>query len=196
VSHEFSIKTVATNAPDTAINWTGVTIPAGYVLAADYIQLDSTITAVTGGIEIYTDNTAADANPHYNGVISPTTQTPAGLVDTTTPTTKLPTAWSIKATLGAPVADNPNAGGPNSSQWLFHEDRAQVAVPSQSAAAFVDGDPYITVKNAIGIHFGQLVTEFGAAPSPNYIYTEANFGSAVTPRTYQTSTLRLEAFTL
>ncbi len=195
VSMSVAIKKISDNTSDTQINWTGVTLPANYVLAANYIQLDSTITASGGGIEIYTDNTAADANPRYTGVISSTTQTPAGLVDTTLTTQKLPVAWSIKANLGAPVADNPNSGGGNSFQWLFHEHRAQIAVPSQSAGAFVDGDAYVTVKNTNGIHFGQAPTEFGAAGSPNFIYTEAGFTAALTPRTYRTSTLRLEAYT-
>ena len=196
VAMSVSIHKTADNSADTAINWTGVTLPRGFVVANDYIQLNSTMSATGGGIQIYTDNTAADASPKFTGSISSFTITPAGLVDTTTSSKALPMAWTIQDTSGTPVAINPNAGTGNSFSWLFFEDHAQVAVPSLGAGAFVNGDPFVTVQNvASGIHFAQGPTQFGPAVSPNYIYTEADFTTAVTPNTYKTSTLRLEAYT-
>jgi len=196
VAMDVAILKTADNTPDTQINWTGVTLPAGFVLASDYIQLSSTITASGGGIQTYTDNTAADASPKFSGLINSVSATPAGLVDNSSTTLKLPTAWTILHSSGVPVAANPNnAADPNSFGWLYHEDKAQVAVPTLGASAFVNGDPYITVENSNGIHFGQSPTQFGSAASPNNMYLEADFTSALTPRTYSTTTLRLEAFT-
>jgi len=69
-------------------------------------------------------------------------------------------------------------------------------IPLMGTTQFKNGDqdPFVVVKDNVGNHFGQSPAEFGAEDTPNYIFLEANFGTAVTPRTYQTSTLRLEFF--
>src|SRR5205823_3974163 len=123
VAMNVTIRKVSDNTTDTAIKWTGVSIPSGFVVASDYVQLDSTITAATGGIEVYTDNTGSDASPKYTGAINATSQTPAGLVNASNTTAKLPTAWTILDAVGTPAAANPATG----FNWLYHEDRAQVA---------------------------------------------------------------------
>lgn len=211
VQMSVSVISLNTLTADTAVNWNNVTLPTSFRVADDYIQLNSTITAAGGGIQIYTDNTAAaDANPLFTGVISSTTLLPAGLVDTANTVFTLPIAWSIKSSTNPanspsvkPVAADPNNNGQNGKptdnnafQWLFMEDHAQVAVPNLNASAFRNSDPFVTVQAAEqGIHFGQANNEFGPGPTPYYLYLEANFGFAITPRTYKTSTLRLEAFT-
>ncbi len=201
VSMTVTVHKISDNSLDTEINWPSVSLPAGWVLASDYIQLDATMNALTDGIQIYTDNLASDANPAYAGTVDATHQTPAGLINTSVRTLKVPTAWTISDDVipGGPTPANPNGGG---FRWFYHEDRSQVA-NDQRAAPFVDGDLYITVENrsclgsadnAPCIHYGQSPIEFGSAFTPNYIYMQADFTSAVTPATYKTSTLRLEAF--
>jgi len=196
------LRNLSDNSTTTQIYWSGVTLPASYLAANAYVQVNSTLTAAGSGIQIYTDNEAADANPTFTlpGGVSPgqAGSNPAGLVDTTTTTAVLSMAWSIKATTTtAPTqADPTSTTDANAAQWLFFEDRNTPTIASQNTTAFADGATFVTIKLAgSGIHFGQANTAFGAAPSPNFVYCEANFGAAVTPRTYKTSTLRLEAFT-
>ena len=198
------LKSLSDNSTTTQIYWTGVILPASFTTANAYVQLFSTMTASGGGIQIYTDNKAADAVPAYTG-----TSNPAGLVNASATTRTLPIVWSIKATTGtAPVAADPDRvcpqapGGvdPNAFQWLFFKDRGTpsggTSPCGDALTAFADGDVFTTVKQAgNGIHFGQGPGDFGPASSPNYIYAETNFSNAVTPNTYKTSTLRLEAYT-
>ena len=187
-----TIRVIASGAVDTAINWTGVTLPSAFVLASDYIQLDSTITASGGGIQTYTDN--VNGTPKFTG--DATTETPAGLVDSTDTTKVLPIAWRIVDSTVTVTALSPNnTTDPNHFLWLYLEDKSQVAIPSLNAGAFANGIPFVTVKNSQGIHFAQGDTQFGAASTSNKLYLEADFSSALTPRTYSTSTYTLEAYT-
>jgi len=202
VAMTVSIKKMADNSAAGNLAWTTAAAGSNWTNSDDYIQLDSTITASNGGIQIYTDN--VHATPAYTGTINATSQSPAGLVDNNTTTKVLPLAWSIKdLTVGTtgPINAEPNNNGivnpttdPNAFQWLYFEDSSQVA-NNQHASLFVPGDPFITVDNSTGIHFGQSTTEFGAAASPNFIYVQANFVNALTPDTYSTNKLILEAFT-
>jgi hypothetical protein len=198
------ILTVASNAPATTITWTGATAGGGWQVADDYLLLNATITISGHGIQTYTDNMAADASPAFTG--DKTVTTPAGLIDTTDTTQKLPTAWSIRHATGTVASVDPNAQSGDSFLWFFHEDKSQVAIPSANAAAFANGDPYITAEQAGSpnpqIHFAQGPTQFGEptgnpalAGSQNAMYIETNFGSALSGRTYKTSTVRVELFT-
>lgn len=210
VSMSAQIREVGTNAAATSIAWTGVTLPARFVVASHYIQVHSTFTASNGGIEVYTDNTASDAGAYnYTGTISSNTAPPSGLVDGTSHTNRLPMAWTVQATTGVPLARDPN--NTNGFAWFYMTDKGQVAVPSQNVTAFQDGSPYVTVANAACsspanpgntcIHYAQGAggatdpTQFGGSASPNNVFLSADFGSAVTPRTYGTNTLRVEAYT-
>src|SRR5438477_7713645 len=129
VQMTITLRNVSDNSTTTQIYWTTntVTLPAGFVDADAYIQLDSTLTASGGGIQIYTDNTASDvpAGERFTYVGSTNSVNPAGLVDLTTTTKTLPLAWSIKdTTTTAPTAADPTSGtDPNASQWLFFKDR-------------------------------------------------------------------------
>lgn len=199
------LKRLSDNSTTTQVFWTGVTLPASWVRSGAYVQLNSTITVAGGGIQIYTDNKAADANPTFTprGGVNPGDpgSNPAGLVDETTTSKRLPMAWSIKDTTStAPTADNPNSGGADSFQWLFMKDKQTPTIASENTTVFTNGEAFVTVKRIVdngesGIHFGQSPTEFGAAPHPDFIYFEADYNTAVTPRRYKTSTLRLEAYT-
>ena len=156
------------------------------------------------GVQIYTKNTATGANPKY--VIS-VSSNPAGLVDIADPTVTLPVAWSITAGTQAPAAVAPTAAEPNDNPsnphafpWLYMKDAATPDIPSQNTTAFQNGELYVTVKNNVGIHFGQNDVDnhpsFGAENPPNYIFLEANFGRAFAQHRYQTNRLILEFFIL
>jgi hypothetical protein len=74
-------------------------------------------------------------------------------------------------------------------------DKATVDIPSQGTTAFANGQQFVEVLDgSLGLHGTQTGFFPGTFPV-TYIYPQANFALAVTPRTYQTSTLRLEAFT-
>jgi hypothetical protein len=191
-----TLKNISNNAVASTITWNSGANnnpPPGWALANQYIQVDLDPDAASWGLQIYTDNKAADASPKYTG-----SSDPAGLVDSTDTTKALPMAWSVTDTTTTvpngfvapvPPANNPNGGDPNSFQWLFMKDRG--------TSGFTDGfvsNPYSTVVDNTGIHHASGDTQFGAANSPHRIYLEANFATAVTPRTYRTTTLRLEFY--
>ncbi len=190
------LKTADNTVDPTGINWNNPVV-GSFSVASDYVKLDSTLSITGAGIQIYTDNTAPDASPRFTGLISSFTATPAGLVNATDTTKTLPMAWTIQDLLGTPVAIDPNAVAPGNtaSAWLYFEDHAQVANPDLHAGNFLPGDAFVTVQNTTGIHYDQDPAKFGVASSPNYIYVESDFRSALGGTTYKTSTLRLEAYT-
>ena len=184
-----AVKKMSDNGAATDITWSGVTLPTTWKNAETYIELASAITASNGGIRIVTNNRTA--SPAYTGV---STGTAAGLIDNLDTTKTLPMAWSIKDELAGPtgpVSAKPyesatdGAGTPNQFQWLYMTD---------TSSSDDQGAPYRTVINNSGIHYGGGDSEFGAAASPNFVYFEANFTTAVTPRTYSTNKLIVEAF--
>jgi len=181
-----------TNLSDT-FSWNAAS-PAGWSVANQHIQLTLDPNVVSWGVQIYTDNTASDANPKWAG---PAGTNPAGLVDTTLGTRAVPLAWSIKdSSITAPSAADPNnTGDLNSYQWLFMKDKATPNIPATNTTAFFNGDPYMEVKSNQGIHFGGAPTEFGADNPPNNIFLEANFTSAITPLTYSTNKITVEYYT-
>jgi len=226
--NSIALKNLSDNSTVPTSNGLGWTNPgpgAGFLVSDQYIQMVSNINTVDGGIQIYTDNTNTVANPKYTGLVSSYTATPAGLVGVTLTDQKLPTAWrastgTIAGLVGSgPGVDPNNAVDPNHFLWLYHEDKAQVAVPASSAAVFGNGDPYITVyaspgtplvsqadlrtytttSSNSGLHFAQGPTQFGGYTSGNAttdIYTEADFTGALAGQTYSTNRLILEAFSL
>src|SRR5688572_25375879 len=53
-------------ANQSSITWSGVNVPnTQWKIADRLILLNSTVTAGGGGVQIYTDNTAADASPRF-----------------------------------------------------------------------------------------------------------------------------------
>lgn len=215
-----TLKNISDNVATSTITWKNVSLPKSWVLADQYIQVDLDPDTTPWGLQIYTDNTASDASPKFTSAVTAGTvgSNPAGLVDMTTTTKVLAMAWSIKAATSTivvgtntytipPLAANPNNNGllgnptdPNAFQWLFMQDRGTPSIPLANTSAFSDGNSFVAVKNNLGIHFVQGSTttldssQFGAANSPNYIYLESDFDNAVTPRTYKTTTLRLEFY--
>lgn len=176
-----SLRNIANNSPAAELTWGGVNLPAGWVRADQYIRLDLDPGTASWGVQIYTDNMSAGANPVFTG--DPAVTDPAGLVDATETDRRLPLAWNIQSSTTTP----PASGDPDTTFiWFYMKDKA--------TPGFINGDGFMTVKNQQGIQYAQ--TFFGSLQvPPNPVYIEAHFGAAVTPRTYRTSTLRVEFFT-
>ncbi len=202
----------------STVTWSGVTPPSTvWKLADRCLVITATVTDVGGGIQIYTRNTDPDAVPKF---VDPTPldttnadSNPAGLLKGNVAGNTgivLPMAWAIKSSsrtieggtdaTGVGAAD-PNTGSSgavynNKFQWKFFKDRATPTIPSTGATAFVDGEPYVTMINVVGIHYGQADTEFAtaAADKRSFVYVEANFAGAAAQQAYQTSTMTVESF--
>jgi len=208
------------NATTAALAWTGASAGGGWLMSDQYISVNSTINTSNGGLQIYTNNTAATGVTKYTGLISSNTATPAGLVNESNGATALPTAWSAStSTVNGITALEPNNCTVNATgcNWFYHEDKAQVA-NNQNASNFGNGDPFITfyasqgtplfsqatqtttttTASNSGIHFAQGPTQFGGFSSnaTTFFYTEANFTNALVGTTYGTTELVLEAFSL
>ncbi len=207
VQASFEVRNVSDNAVVlTGISWDPATITLGgttkWKASSQYIVMHSTITAASGGIQIYTDNKAADAGIYaYTGI---STATAAGLVGYSTTTyvmapssTTLSMCWRVvdnstttlniqRGTAGYPDRLWESTLGSGFPCFLWMMDRF--------TGGFSDGMDYITVKDGNrGIQYGEA--SWGGSASPDYIYIGADFTTAVTPRTYRTNTLRVEAFT-
>jgi hypothetical protein len=168
----------------SSLTW-NVAAGSGWRLADQYILLHSTLT-LSGGIRIYTDNAANDANPKFGGSFG--TGNGAGLIDTTTNTIVLPLAWLIKDDKGDPTTGDPWSN----TSWFYFKDQSQSNFWEKGTPA--DKDYSTVAKAGYGIHYGQDPGEYSPAPSPNYVYIQANFTNAIGGRTYRTTTLRIELF--
>lgn len=195
ISSAFNVNlyNVVDNQPAGAINFSNVQAGQGWTLADQYIQLEVDSTLLGWGVQIYTDNSAADADPKFAG---PSGANPAGLVDSASKIYSLPMAWSIKANgMDAPVAADPdNMADTESFQWLFMKDINTPDIPALKTTAFTNGDYYVTARSNKGIQFAGATSKVGAENPPNQIYLEANFKDASTPNTYKTTKLHLEFY--
>src|SRR5688500_8544561 len=86
VTMNATIHRISDNVEEIEITWPAIALPAGWIVASHYIRVNANMTSIGDGIQIYTDNTAGDANPLYIGTIDSVSQTPAGLVNTALPT--------------------------------------------------------------------------------------------------------------
>ncbi len=182
LSMSIEIRRRSDNVEVSSITW-NVTAGSSWVLADQYILLHSTLTQSGGGIRIYTDNAADDANPKFGGTFGENNG--AGLIDTSTNTIFLPIAWLIKDNLEDPTTGDPNTD----TSWFYFKDKSQTNFWSN------DTKDYSTVAKAgYGIHYAQGPENYSLAQSPNYIYIQANFNNAVGGRTYRTTALRIELY--
>jgi hypothetical protein len=173
--------------PDQKVHWNNVALPKSWVRADDYIEIRTDFTPdIQGGIRLYTDNTAGDAAP-FNFSGTPST---GYLVDTTSHKKGIPVGWLIRNFLAAPDPFNPDLGW-----WFYSLDKAQSTFNSN-----------VNYESPIRIGGGSIfyqenvdsLVESGKDSLLNayvfYLFLEANFATAVTPNTYGTKTLRLEAY--
>jgi hypothetical protein len=116
VVHALSVqvKNVGTNTGATDITWT-VDTAADWVPANQYLEIGGFATYPNWGIQIYTDNAHADANPKYTG-----TGNPAGLVNASTFTSTLP--MSYRVTVNSNIRDGRFAAiGPDNDELKMQE---------------------------------------------------------------------------
>lgn len=196
------IKNISNSAPAAAITWTA-NLPAGWVRANQYIEVDAQpVSLDPWGIQIYTDNTNPSMNPRF---VDPTPElpnnhdsNPAGMLMSGSPTTfrKVPLAWSIKDRVAdAPSAAEPSSGAPDSFQWLIMKDRATPAVDNNNnglltdptdTTPFVDGEDFIRIRDASGVHGGQGPLDYFPALTPDFVFLQADFSIAAAQTDYTT----------
>ncbi len=206
-----ALKEISDDSSATEISWTGVTPGVTEWKAADqYIEVTNTYNATGWGIQIYTDNCAAGADPQFY-IVDPSSVNPAGLLATDNKKDVLPLAWRIMgdttsyARLGILEVEDPvepnkhhlestDLPGVNYYPWLWMKDAKTPAIPELYTTAFVNGEDYVTIWNETGVHHAEGPLDYYASPSPNYVYIGARFTTATTPRTYRTSKLTVELF--
>jgi len=205
-----ALKKVSDGSAAAELSWTGVTPGATAWKAADqYIEVTNTYNGTGWGIQIYTDNCAADADPRFY-IVEPSSVNPAGLLATDNKKDVLPLAWRImgdtttQAYLGIREVSDPvvpdkhhlesTTGASGYYPWLWMKDAKTPSILSQYTTAFVNGEDYVTVWSENGVHHAEGPLDYYASPSPNYVYIGARFTTATTPRTYKTSKLTVELF--
>jgi hypothetical protein len=180
-------------------------------VAAQYIQLNTTFTALGSGVQIYTNNESTTApylaNPRYVG--TSTTQVAGLLMSTATTTTypALPMAWAVTpnvitstdTSIMPPVM--PYDSGqetlaqaalvPNCFAWSYFGDPMSA---TGSTGWSQNGTDFTTVKNWQGNHYSQGAGNYGGTQSTAYIYLEANFNGAAFFAPYTTNELTVEAY--
>jgi hypothetical protein len=183
----FTLKIRNTGSPfgadQSLVTWTGVDPETtNWKIADQFLLLNATVTDSGGGIKIYTDNTAPDANPRF---IPPVPGTPnnqanfaAGLLNASTPTTSappLPMAWSIKANsriieggdvnTGIGAADPQTGSGDavfnNRFQWLNMTDEYNWAAGVDFNGDGDSNDPGDAAPLALDAPFVTMINKVG-----------------------------------
>ena len=161
------------------------------------IVLYSNITSSAGAVQIYTDNTAADANPKF--VAAGGNIDPAGIVDTSSASAALPMCWRMTDTSTTTLTIKQTADNQHLySQELDPGFYCFFFMRDKGSSSITMGDAYLTMKQAFsGMHYSDGNTYNNWSQNmlaPNYIYLGANFSTAKPGKTYRTSTLRIEGF--
>lgn len=185
-------------------------------LADQYLQVDADTSFSDWGVQIYTDNCAADADPQFY-IVNPSSVNPAGLLATDDRTGRIPLCWKITDELWTASSPPPEQGGPGpgpqdpvevpdptipnayyfENNYLWMKDRGTPDDPETPSLdeTFADGEYYVTVWDQQGIQWGGDPAEHGGGmSSPNYIYIGGKFINATTPRTYKTNKMTLEMY--
>ncbi len=189
-----SVRNISDNqpAPNGLITWSNVNAgQTGWKVANQYIEISHESLPQGWGIQFYTDNENASANPKYTG-----TADPAGLIKAGNTIIATPMAWKISDSLisspSAPVPRSDNSGF-SEYKWHFLKDKNTTDDPVTSMnEKFVNGQEYVTLWNQAGIAWN----EGGRSGNPKkaYIYLAANFTMSSVSSEYKTSTLTVEAF--
>jgi hypothetical protein len=160
------------------------------------------------GVQIYTDNCAADADPQFY-ILNPSSYNPAGLVRVADRQKPLKMCWRITDSLIPNTAGdlaiaekqsglvislyNPGLGD-GYSCYLWMKDRKTPALTSENSTAFADGEDYVTALDSTR-GFQHAEGTWSSGPSTTkYIYLGARFTDAVTPAVYKSGKLAVEFF--
>ncbi len=183
---DVAVKNVSNNVVASTITWS-VNVPARWTLASQYIQVRTQgINTRNWGVQIYTDNTNVALTPHYQVAAPGDAGDPAGLLETlsgeTTTHYKVLVAWRVVDStgptpgIGRPYDVNLGNENVNSPSWFYFQDRA--------TAGFTDGMDYARIKSYQGLHTDQ--SHYFQTFSPDYIFFEADFGTAAAQTLYKT----------
>jgi hypothetical protein len=202
-----AVKNISDQSPAPQLTWSAPDPALGWARSNQYIELQVDSVSEGWGVQIYTVNTDAAANPQY--IVSGSSN-PAGMIDTSDGHFTIPLAWSVKAGTQAPSAVAPHVAEPNNNggscapsgnpdpnnayQWLYMQDAQTPSVPYLCQDGFQYGNAFSLIRNNQGIHYGQKSTEFGAQDPPNDIFLEANFGAAFAQHDYRTNAIIVEFF--
>ncbi|MFH1282928.1 MAG: hypothetical protein ABII27_04620 [bacterium] len=190
------------DAATTELSWSDVTLGVTDWKAADqYLEVTNTYNRSGWGVQIFTNNTSAIANPQFTG--DPADINPAGLLTVDNPNAgMLPLAWRVvddttdALNITQNATNNLTLDGFAADYYpfLWMKDRATLAVGGSTA--FLDGEDYITVWNQYGgIHHAEATFDyFQPADNTAFVYLAAKFQNASTPNTYKTNTLTMELF--
>jgi len=196
-SMSFTIKQRADNSvvANSSFTWSGIDLGNTKWKAADqYIEVKTDYYDHTWGMQIYTDNEAANANPKYTG-----TGNPAGLVKSDATTIDLPLAWRVTdSTTSALTVQQGTSGFPD-RLWVTEQGSGYPCflwMLDKSSSAFsggkYNGAYTATVFDTRGIQQAEFT--WSGAQSPNCVYIAADFSNAVTPATYTTNKLTVELY--
>ena len=183
-----AVNNISNQRVATSLTWNVVVagrLPCGLPRSDQYIQLQTDVETLGWGVQIYTNNTPAGANPEIYGqrpLPARSGQIPPGWLIRQPQTTRL-CLWlgacagtAVTPVAAEPTPAEPNNNGlnghptdPNAFQWLYMEDAATPSISANGTSAFFNGDPFITVKNNYGNHYAQ-----GPETNP---YVAAQFGA-------------------
>ena len=190
------IRNRSDNAIAGTVSWTnaltGVTAGSDTWKTADqYILLHTTITYVNWGIQIYTDNKAADASPKYNGTASDG----FNLVGVSNAETKLNMCWKASDNTinpGQPI-HRADYSGFTDYCWKWMKDKSNTG-----DNAFTDDEFYVRVVADDGMYWHENPGQGGnpgSFTSPVAIYIGAWLRGSLAQE-YKTNKLILELYSL
>ncbi len=199
-----TVRKISDNQPHTGdITWTASSSTEKWVYANYYIEVSYSDLPQFWGIQMYTDNKSATANPQYTG-----TGNPAGLVNTVYRDRILPMAWLVTDKVltqterndagtykpeDAYRADEDRIGFDN---YMWHHFLDKNTVDDESTPtideSFANAKDYIVIWNQSGAAWHEASRQ--GRPQKVYIYLITNFTSAYAGGIYKTSKLTLELY--
>lgn len=169
--------------------------------ADNYIRIDYDANQTGWGIQIYTDNTAADANPRYaDDAPSNEVQKPAGLVRTDG-YQALPMAWNAFDDQSEAGPDENGYGNPveeivgdqyRLGRWQWLKDKGNLASADPEDTDWFDAESYVTLVNSDGV-LGWGVVRYSAT-HPIDVFLAGRFNNAEVEAQYGTNKLTLELY--
>ncbi|NTV53261.1 MAG: hypothetical protein HGA76_09665 [Candidatus Firestonebacteria bacterium] len=163
-------KNISDNMTAAQVSWSSVT--PTWKEADQYLAINYFSDQVGWGVQIYTDNHNAGANPRYTGSTSSGDEG-AGLVGNTNTALYAPMGWTAQADTATarPSILSDGAGVLISGKgYAYFKDKMQTA----GLYPFVSGEDYITLVNSFGLATNKPTWRV-AAFSPIYVYLIANF---------------------
>ena len=195
IIHNISDDQIAQN---NLITWGGIIAgTTGWKKANQYIEISHSDLPSFWGIQIYTDNKDASADPRYTG-----SSNPAGLIKTDNTIFSIPMAWRITDHVLTNkerqkelnnLQERADGKGMSDYLWRFFKDKNTPDNPDTVAdESFQDGDDSVTLWNQAGIGWN----EGGRSGNPKkaYIYLAANFTMSSVGAVYRTSALTIESY--